>query len=70
MKRYYENKYKLSNERNLYYEKNRDVLLAKSKLIQKSRNYDRGIDKEQIKELNEKSKDSTQAIKMMKTPNS
>ena len=34
MKRYYENKDKLSNERNLDYEKNRDVLLAKSKINQ------------------------------------
>ena len=31
MKRYYEKKEKLSNQRKLYYEKNRDVLLAKSK---------------------------------------
>ena len=28
MKRYYENKDKLSNQRKLYYEKNRDVLLT------------------------------------------
>ena len=36
-KRYYENKDKLSNQRNLYFEKNRDVLLAKSKLNQQNR---------------------------------
>ena len=34
MKRYYENKDKLSNQRKLHYEKNRDMLLAKSKLNQ------------------------------------
>ena len=32
MKRYYENKAKLSNQRKLFYEINRDVLLTKSKL--------------------------------------
>ena len=37
MKRYYENKDKLSNQRKLYYEKNRDVLLAKSKINQQNR---------------------------------
>ena len=41
MKRYYENKDKLSNQRKLYYEKNRDVLLAKSKMNQQNRNYER-----------------------------
>ena len=34
MKRYYENKDKLSNQRKIYYEKNRDGLLEKSKLNQ------------------------------------
>ena len=43
MKRYYENKDKLSNQRKIFYEKNRDVLLAKSKLNQQKRNYDRKI---------------------------
>ena len=37
MKRYYENKDKLSNQRKIYYEKNRDVSLAKSKLNQQKR---------------------------------
>ena len=32
MKRYYEKKDKLTKERKIYYEKNRDVLLSKSKL--------------------------------------
>ena len=47
MKRYYENKVKLSNQRKLYSEKNRDVLLAKSKLNQQNRNYERKIYKQQ-----------------------
>ena len=42
-KRYYEKKVKLSNQRKIYYEKNRDVLLAKSKLNQQNRNYERKI---------------------------
>ena len=37
MKRYYENKHILPNQRKLYYEENRDVLLAKSKLNQQNR---------------------------------
>ena len=56
MKRYYENKDKLSNQRKLYYEKNRDVLLAKSKLNQQNRNYERKIYKQQVEELNKKFK--------------
>ena len=36
MKRYYENKDKLSNQRKLYYEKNREMLLAKSKIYQQN----------------------------------
>ena len=66
-KRYYENKDKLSNQRKLYYEKNRDVLLAKSKLNQQNRNYERKIYKQQVEELNEKLQDLTQAIEMLKT---
>ena len=70
MKRYYENKDKLSNQRKLYYEKNRDVLLAKSKLNQQNRNYERNLYKQQIEELNKKIEDLTPAIEMLKTPNS
>ena len=44
-KRYYENKDKLLNQRKIYYEKNRDVLLAKSKLSQQNRKYERKISK-------------------------
>ena len=43
MKRYFENKDNLSNQRKLKYGKNRDVLLAKSKLNQQNRNYERKI---------------------------
>ena len=67
MKRYYENKDKLSNQRKLYYEKNRDMLLAKSKLNQQNRNYERKIYKPQAEELNKKLEDLTQAIEMLKT---
>ena len=67
MKRYYENKDKLSNQRKLYYEKNRDVLLAKSKLNQQNRNYERKLYKQQVEELNKKLEDLSQAIEMLKT---
>ena len=66
MKRYYENKDKLSNERKLYYEKNRDVLLAKSKLNQHNRNFERKLYKQQVEELNKKLEDLSQAIEMLK----
>ena len=33
-KRYYENKEKISNQHKIYYEKNRNVLLAKSEINQ------------------------------------
>ena len=56
MNRYYENKDKLSNQRKLYYEKNRVVLLAKSKLNQQKRNYERNLYKQQVEELNKKLK--------------
>ena len=66
MKRYYEKKDKLSNQRKLYYEKIRDVLLAKSKLNQQNRNYERKLYKQQVEELNKKLEDLTQAIEMFK----
>ena len=50
--------------------KNRDVLLAKSKMKQQNRNYGRKIYKPQVQELNQKLQDLTQAIEMLKTPNS
>ena len=43
LKRYYENEDKLSNQRKLYYEKNRDVFFAKSKLNQQNRNHERKL---------------------------
>ena len=58
MKRYYEYKDKLSNQRKLYYEKNREMLLAKSKIYQQNRvSYT-----QQIKELNNKIEELTQAL--------
>ena len=62
MKCYYEKKDKLSNQRKLCCEKNRDVLLAKSKLNQQKRNYERKIYNQQVQELNEKLQDLPQAI--------
>ena len=61
---------KISIQQKFYYEKNRDVLLAKSKLNQQNRNYERKIYKQQGEERNKKLEDSTQAIEMLKTPNS
>ena len=70
MKRYYEKEDKLSNKRKLYYEKNRVVLLAKAKLNQQTRKYERKIYKQQIEGLKKKFEDLAQAIEMLKTPNS
>ena len=64
MKRYYENKDKLSNQRKLYYEKNRHLLLAKSKINQQNRNYERKIYKQQVEELNEKLKSLEEKFKI------
>ena len=69
MKRYHENKDKLSNQRKLYNEK-KDVLLAKSEINQQNRNYERKIYEQQVEELNQKLKDLTQAFEMLKSPNS
>ena len=70
MKRYYENKDKISNQHKIDYEKNRDVLLAKSKINQQNRNYERKIYKQQVQELNKKLENLTQAIELLKKPNS
>ena len=63
---------KISYEINGNYirKKIRDMLLAKSKLNQQNRNYDKKIYKQQIEELKKKLEDLTQAIEMLKTPNS
>ena len=55
---------------NYIMKKNRDFLLSKSKLNQQNRNYGRKIYKQQVQELNQKLQDLTQAIEMLKTPNS
>ena len=68
IKRYNENEAKLSNQRKIYYEKEKgNVLLAKSKLNQQNRNYERKVDKQQVEELNKKLEDLTQAMEMLKT---
>ena len=69
-KRYYENKDKFSNQQKIYYAKHRDVLLAKSKLNQQTRNYERKKHKQQVEELNKKLEHSTQAFELLKTFNS
>ena len=58
MRRYNENKDKLSNQRKLYYERNRDVLLVKCKIYQQNRkSYT-----QQIKDLNNRIEELTQAL--------
>ena len=61
MKRYYENKDKLTNQRKIYYEKNRDMLLAKSKMYQQNRK----SHTQQIKDLNNKVEELTQALELL-----
>ena len=61
MKRYNENKDKLSNQRKLYYEKNRDVLLARSKIYQQNRK----SHTQQIKDLKNKIEELTQAMETL-----
>ena len=51
-------------------EKNRNVLLARSKINQQNRTFETEIYKQQLRELNKKLKDLTQAIEMLKTTNS
>ena len=50
MKRYYENKDKLTKQRKLFHERNRDILLAKCKTNQQNRK----SHTHQIKDLNNK----------------
>ena len=57
-RRNFENKEKISSQHELYYEKNREVLLAKSKVYQQNRKpYT-----QQIKDLNNKIEELTQAL--------
>ena len=65
-RRYHKNKDKISNQHKLYYEKNRDVLIAKSKINQQNRNHENKIYKQQVEELNKKLQDLTQAFQMLK----
>ena len=46
------------------------MLHAKSKLNRQNRNYERKIYKQQVEQLNNKLEGLTQAIEMLKTPNS
>ena len=55
---------------NCIMKKHRDALLAKSNLNQQNRNIQSKIYKQQIEDLNKKLEDLTQAIEMLKTPNS
>ena len=50
--------------------KKKDVVLAKSKLNQQNRKHDRRIYKQQVEELDKKLEVLTEAIEMLKTPNS
>ena len=60
-RRYFENKDKISNQHKLYYEKNRDVSLARSKIYQQIRK----SHKQQIKDLNKKIEELTQAMETL-----
>ena len=61
MKRYHENKDKLSDQRKIYYEKNKDFLPAKSKLNQQNRK----SHTQQRKDLNNKVEDLTRTMKTL-----
>ena len=61
MKRYYDNEDKLSNQRRLYYEKNREVLPARCKINQQNRKYHT----QQLKDLNNKVEQLTQAMETL-----
>ena len=60
-RRYFENKEKISNQHKLYYEKNRDVLLARSKIYQQNRK----SHTQQIKDLNNKIEELTKAMETL-----
>ena len=64
-KRYYENKDKISNQHKIYYEKNRDVLLARSKIYQQNRK----SHTQQIKGLNKKIEELKQAMETLISKN-
>ena len=60
-RRYFENKDKISNQHKLCYEKNRDVLLARSKIYQQNRK----THTQQIKDLKNKIEELTQAMETL-----
>ena len=60
-RRDFENKDKISNQHILYYERNRDVLLARSKIYQQNRK----SHTQQIKDLKNKIEELTQAMGML-----
>ena len=60
-KRYNENKDKISNQHKKYYEKNRDVLLARSKIYQRNRK----SHTRQIKDLDIKIEELTQTMETL-----
>ena len=65
MKRFYENKDKLSNQRKIYYENNRVVLLAKSKVNQQ----DRKSHTHQLKDFNHKVEELPRTMEMLNFKN-
>ena len=60
-RRYFENKDKISNQHKKYYEKNRDILLASSKIYQPNRK----SHTQQIKDLNNKIEELIQALETL-----
>ena len=60
-RRYFDNKEKISNQHKLYYEKNRDILLARSKIYQQNRK----SHTQQIKDLNNKIEELTQVMESL-----
>ena len=61
MKRYNENKDKISNQHKKFYEKNRDVILARSKIYQQNRK----SHTQQIKDLNNKIEELKKAMETL-----
>ena len=60
-KRYNENKDKISNQHKIFHEKNRDVLLARSKIYQQNRK----SHTQQIQDLNNKIEELTQIMETL-----
>ena len=60
-RRFFENKDIISNQHKIYYEKNRDILLARSEIYQQNRK----SHTQQIKDLNKKIEELTQAMETL-----